>query len=243
MLSASSASSLVALLVRVLVLFSLSDVVSRALAQTTQGTAASESDGLQSVGKIRAAAEVAFSKGEVDQALQLWEKVIKMEPTNEQNFYKRFRIYLRQQKLKEALADLNAALAIKPEYEAVLAQRGKLNLRLGYCNQAEEDLKKLQRVNPGNKEAELLPQATACKAAVIKAEQFFSRNQWGPARDHLNEAVRYAEGSSSLLYKRAMSSFHLGDTYEAIADTGKVLKSEQDNLQALVSKILLIASS
>lgn len=224
------------LLIQLLVLLALSDTTVRAqsaAAGAAEGQHNSAADTVQSVGKIRSAAEVALSKGEVDQALQLWEKVIQMEPKNEQNFYKRFRIYLRQQKLKEALADLNSALAIKPEFEAVLVQRSKLNLRLGNCNQAEEDLTKLQRLSPSNKDIELLPQATACKNAVNKAEVFYGRSQWGPARDHLNEAIRYAEGSSSLLYKRAICSFHLGDTYEAIADTGKILKAEADNLLAL----------
>jgi tetratricopeptide (TPR) repeat protein len=185
------------------------------------------------VGKLRSAAEIAFSKGEVDQALQLWEKVIKLEPNNEQNYYKRFRIYLRQQKLKEALSDLNSALAIKPDFEAVLSQRGKINLRMGYCNQAEEDLLRLQKINPASKDVELAPQASACKAAMNKAEVFYTRGQWAPAREHLSEALRYAESSSSLLFKRATSSFHVGDTYEAIADTGKVLKAEPENIQAL----------
>ena len=69
------------------------------------------------VGKIRSAAEAALSKGEVDQSLKLWNQVIDAEPGNESNFYKRFRVYLRQQKYKEALSDLNSALRVKPQYE------------------------------------------------------------------------------------------------------------------------------
>lgn len=72
-------------------------------------------------------------------------KVIEMEPTNETNFYKRFRVLLRQQKFKEALADLNSALAIKPNYEQVLAQKGKLQTRMGRCQEAVADYTKLRR--------------------------------------------------------------------------------------------------
>jgi tetratricopeptide (TPR) repeat protein len=67
-----------------------------------------------------------------------------MEPNNEQNYYKRFRVYLRQQKFKEALSDLTSALTIKPDFEAVLTQRAKLELRLGRCAEAEKDLIKLR---------------------------------------------------------------------------------------------------
>jgi tetratricopeptide (TPR) repeat protein len=97
------------------------------------------------VGKLRSSAEVAFSKGDVDQAIRLWAEVIGLEPNNEANYYKRFRVYLRQQKFKEALSDLSSALAIKPEYEAVLVQRAKLQLKLGKCNEAELDFENLRK--------------------------------------------------------------------------------------------------
>jgi tetratricopeptide (TPR) repeat protein len=68
-----------------------------------------------------------------------------MEPKNENNFYKRFRVYLRQQKLKEALADLNSALTINPAYEVVLVQKAKLQIRMGRCDEAFGDFQKLRR--------------------------------------------------------------------------------------------------
>jgi tetratricopeptide (TPR) repeat protein len=68
-----------------------------------------------------------------------------MEPQNEANFFKRFRIYLRQNKLKEALSDLTAALKIKPAFEGALTQRAKLQLRLGKCSEAEDDFKSLKK--------------------------------------------------------------------------------------------------
>lgn len=92
-----------------------------------------------SVGKLRNAADTAFTQGQFDQALDLWAKVIAMEPNNDANFYKRFRVYLRQQKLKEALADLNSVLKLNPKNEGALLQRAKLALRLGKCEEAEKD--------------------------------------------------------------------------------------------------------
>ena len=72
-------------------------------------------------------------------------QVIELEPKNEINFYKRFRVYLRQQKLKEALADLNSALTINPEYEVVLVQRAKLQIRMGRCEEALNDYNRINR--------------------------------------------------------------------------------------------------
>ena len=68
-----------------------------------------------------------------------------MEPSNDSNFYKRFRVYLRQQKFKEALADLNSALSIKPNNEQVLSQKGKLEIRMGRCSEADQDFQQLQK--------------------------------------------------------------------------------------------------
>jgi len=100
---------------------------------------------LQSVGKIRSSADLAFSKGEIDQALKLWTEVIKLEPKNENNFYKRFRVYLRQQKYREALADLNSALHINENDVNVLTQKAKLQMKLGKCKDAEADFATLSR--------------------------------------------------------------------------------------------------
>jgi tetratricopeptide (TPR) repeat protein len=67
-----------------------------------------------------------------------------MEPKNDSNFYKRFRIYLRQQKLKEALADLNSAITLNPKNDNALSQRIKLQMKLGRCVEADEDLERLR---------------------------------------------------------------------------------------------------
>ena len=101
-----------------------------------------ESD-IPSIGKLRSGAEAAFSKGEIEQSLQLWEQVIKLEPNNDSNYYKRYRVYLRQQKLKEALSDLNSALKINPANENALVQRGKLHMKLGKCLEATNDFQAL----------------------------------------------------------------------------------------------------
>ena len=99
----------------------------------------------QSVGKVRSSADVAFSSGDMNEALKLWSKVIEMEPKNDSNFYKRFRVYLRLQKYKEALSDLNSALNIKADNSNVLQQRAKLYLKMGKCLDAESDYIKLKR--------------------------------------------------------------------------------------------------
>ena len=99
----------------------------------------------QSIGKLRSGAELAFSNGETELALSLWEEVIALEPDNDSNYYKRYRVYLRQQKLKEALADLNSAFRLNPKNENALVQRSKLQIRMGRCEEAVADFATLKK--------------------------------------------------------------------------------------------------
>lgn len=98
-----------------------------------------------SVGKLRSSAEVFFTEGKLDKALEMWAKVISLEPNNDANYYKRFRIYLRQNKLKEAFGDLNQALIHNPNNENALVQRAKLGVRMGRCEEAEKDYVTLKK--------------------------------------------------------------------------------------------------
>ena len=54
-------------------------------------------------------------------------QVIELEPKNERNFYKRFRVFLSKRKYAEAISDLSRALELKPKYKQVrrLGQKQK----------------------------------------------------------------------------------------------------------------------
>lgn len=178
-------------------------------------------DEVVSIGKLRASADVAMSAGKNDEALKLWAKVIEMEPKNEQNFYKRFRVFLRAQKLKEALGDLNTALSINPKFEQVIVQRGKLQMRLGRCEEATRDFQILRSLNPNNKDLISQNDAAKCHHAMKEGEAAFSRGQWMVAKDHFTDAIAYAENAPALFLRRAWCYHYTGDLYESIADTGK----------------------
>ena len=134
--------------------------------QTNCSIAIPVADETLPVGKLRAAADAAFSKGDMDQSLKLWQQVsafcipylayvfhvaslylqvLDAEPENPSNYYKRFRVHLRQKNLNGAVSDLSSAIARNPDYEQAYAQRGKLNLRLGNCFDAEKDFLNLKR--------------------------------------------------------------------------------------------------
>jgi len=188
---------------------------------------------IASVGKLRSSAELAFSQGEIEKAIQLWEKVISLEPRNEQNYYKRYRVYLRKQRLREALSDLNSALEIKPNDENFLSNRGKLNIKLGRCSNAALDFNDLARLYPNNKDLSLRPNAIACASAMKEAENAFKHNKYSLAKDFYNQALRFAESSSFLFIQRAYCWSFLNEHFEAISDTGKAIKIDSNSIEAL----------
>ena len=111
----------------------------------TFGIAENAEKALPSIGKLRSSADTFFTNGQFDESIKMWNQVIQLEPQNESNFYKRFRVYLRQQKYKEAISDLSSVLELNPSHENALVQRAKLFVKIGKCAEAVHDLEKLKK--------------------------------------------------------------------------------------------------
>ena len=158
-----------------------------------------------SVGKLRASADEAHSKGDFDGALRLLSQVVQMEPDNERNFYKRYRVYLRRAQYREALADLDAALRVQPSYAVARAQRAKLLLMLGRCELAANDYEAaaLDEIETAKKkgaaaEASAATQAAhqkaiACSKHVVTAHAAAKKKDWRSAHEEYTSAIDLTE--------------------------------------------------
>jgi len=91
----------------------------------------------------------------------------------------------------------------------------------------------VNRSFPNNKEITGIHDASQCARATRDGDLSMQRNDWHNCKEQLSAAIRVAENAPSLLYKRAQCHFYMGDLYEAIADTGKVLKMEANNIPSL----------
>lgn len=89
------------------------------------------------------------------------------------------------------------------------------------------------RMNAASKDADLFQQATQCKNAIVQGDRAFASNRWQVAQEYFTEALRHAENAAGLLLKRGWCQYHQLQYFESIADTGKVLKIESDNIEAL----------
>lgn len=88
-------------------------------------------------------------------------------------------------------------------------------------------------LNPASKDLASQNDADSCVRFTQQAELSYSKGHWSEAKEYLSEAIKYAEHSVSLLMKRAWCNYHMRELYDTIADTGKILKVESDNLLAL----------
>jgi len=202
-------------------------------------SAEKKDDSAPSAGQLRSKADEALVSGKPEQALLLLGKVIELEPLKHENFFKRSRVYIRMKKPQGALGDLDAALRLAPEYEAALTARAKLLLSVGRCSEATEDWKLAKLVAKKEKgqtdAATGVAKAEACVAELERAEAARRRKDWRLYIESMGAVLEnYADASpGALLVERARAFYELGDVYEAIADLGRALKADPDDLEAL----------
>lgn len=85
------------------------------------GGRAAAGEGQESAGKLRARGDSAFFSGNMQEALKYFTAAIRAEPGNAENYYKRYRVHLRQQNNRKAIADINAAVRAREDDHHVRA--------------------------------------------------------------------------------------------------------------------------
>ena len=187
--------------------------------------------------KMRREADTEFVSGQKNgpkNALKKWNKIIKLDPDNHNNYYKRYRVLLRLKKTARALSDLESAVKVKPSFTSGWSQHAKLLLKLGRCVEADVSLQKALTINPTHKATiKLQPAITKCASSVRQADDFERRGQWAQADAALTKALDAANTSPTLFLRRARLRMRMGKYFEVLADSGKVLKWEKHNLDAL----------
>ncbi|CAM9913177.1 unnamed protein product, partial [Pylaiella littoralis] len=194
-----------------------------------------------SASSLRSGAELAVSKGEHEKAIRLFSQVIELEPNNERNFYKRFRVFLSKRKYAEAIQDLSRALELKPKYKQALAQRAKLLRMMGQCEASVKDYAALEAIDPLHSDVEsLYPYAMTCAQSLAEGSAAEARKDWqaclfaaAEAYDAILDEQLDLVGAE-LLLKRARCHFALGRWLQAAADAGRAAKAaaEGDDDQA-----------
>merc|ERR1719197_70566 len=151
--------------------------------------------------KLRSAGDMAFAKGDAKKAEQFYTKVIKLEPKNERNYFKRYRSALRQRKYKEGLADLRKAVSLAPKYKAGWEHRANLELMLGLCHDAAPSYANVINLKPGHKKAQAGHRtAHECVSHLSQAKQATEQGQHAAAAELLTRALELQGATHKLLH-------------------------------------------
>ena len=88
-------------------------------------------------------------------------------------------------------------------------------------------------LNPESKDLSIANDAARCSSSTNTADKYYEGQHYSSAVQYYSDAIKYADHSSYLLMRRAWCYHRLDQQYEAIADTGKLLKLDPDNIEAL----------
>ena len=158
------------------------------------------------------------------------------------NFDKLFKVHLRMKRLDDALVDVGQAVALEPSKANYYQQRADLLVSLGQCDQAVEDYAAWYRLtkasstssssSPQGAGPTAMEKAQECAARVGRATEAYLNEQWAVAVHELQEALTFTEQALDLLFMKAQASYHTGDYYGAVSDTGRILKRKPDHLES-----------
>ena len=100
-------------------------------------------------------AEVAMNEGDREEALSNYEQAVKYDPSSAELRVQLATLYVRSGRLKDALEQVNRAIADKPNQPDALLLGAGINSALGNDDAAEQDYKAVLRADPKNQEAYL----------------------------------------------------------------------------------------
>ena len=187
--------------------------------------------------KLRSKGDTAFVSGKPDgvkKALRLYTQAIDMEPDNHENYYKRYRAWLRLKKDDKALRDLTKAVKVNPNFQRGHLHRGKMLRKKGKCEEAAEALEKAFALKSTCKTTKKeYDAAKECAQAFFTLRRLKSQGDIKGARDQIDKIMETAKATDTLLYERALLSFELKDYFEVLADSGRALKIKKNNIAAL----------
>ncbi|MCO5593452.1 hypothetical protein L7F22_047466 [Adiantum nelumboides] len=176
------------------------------------------------------------SKGELTIALKHYTSFIDTNPTAVIGYSKRAAVYIQQKRFKEALLDLEKGLDADPKYLQGYLQRASLFRQICRYGDCEKDYQRVLELKPGHSAAEKeLSQLQQAKSSLDLAVSFLESDDAAKAQEYLDKVVLVLSPDcfkARLLKARVL--LKTKDYSGAIAEAGRVLKSDENDLEALL---------
>ena len=178
------------------------------------------------------AGKEAARQSEFDKAIELFTRAIQsgqMEPRDlSRAHYSRGNAWLDKGDLKKAIADLNKALELDPDYANAYYTRGFAWDYAGERQKAIADFSKAIQLNPRDADA-----------FFARGNAWFDAGKAEAAIKDFSKVIEIRPNSSAALYNRALAYDKQGDTDKALADAQAALRLEPDSdtFKAMVKEL------
>ncbi|CAA2953897.1 dnaJ P58IPK homolog [Olea europaea subsp. europaea] len=158
------------------------------------------------------------------------------QPSDAAALFERASQSIKVKKYSEALDDLNAAIEADPGLSDAYWHRASILRRFCRYEESEKSYKKFLEMKPKNSAAEKeLSQLFQAQSALDSAKSLFDSGDFTKALEFIDKVVLVfspACSNAKLLKVRLLLSAK--DYSSAIAETGYILKEDEDNLEALL---------
>lgn len=154
-----------------------------------------------------------LASGDKRGALDHFNLAISKDPLNYITIFKRATVYLALNRPKQAQADFDAVLALKPDFRNALVQRVRIKKNKGEWEAAKEDYGKL-----GEGFLEDLKEVGEAEEAEKEASKAEGRGEWEKCVESAGKAVAVAGQKVELRRLRARCRIRNGDVLEAVSD-------------------------
>lgn len=144
------------------------------------------------------------------------------------NYFKRSRIYFDQEKLPQALADINAAIEEQGNSGEYFLLRGKINLEIGEVDQALEDAERAEALQQNSPEL-----------YVLLADILQAKGRYRDSAKYLNQAMKMAPHDGSAYYVKGMLQAKQGDSLASLASLNYAMNVNPRLLRAYLQSIII----
>jgi len=171
-------------------------------------------------------------EGNYDSAINIYDKVLKINPNNADIYYNRGLAWAYKRDLENAISDYTKALEIKKDFKDAYHNRGLLFSKMGKYNLAILDFTKALQLNPDNSQ----------KLNIIfnRAYAWSEMNHFEKAIEGYTEALKIHEMSKvnpsdlpEVYYYRGESWYGKGNLDNAISDYTKAIQKKPDYDKAI----------
>jgi len=181
-------------------------------------------------------ANESFKSGKYDEAIELYNELLEVDPAN-RNFNSvilanRALCYQKQNKMMDALKDINKSITLNPRYTKAYMRRGNIFMALKMYEEAKYDFQKVKETEPGNRDVLKLLEDAKKEEKIAKKRDYYKILDLQPNADE--QQIRRAYKKLALKWhpdrnteseeskKLAEKEFrNINDAYSVLSDAKK----------------------